>query len=315
MGKEQYFIITTLIVGIITALPKDRVVFEIDSPKIQNKAHEDIIPHIASKLPSQDTCGKRKAPSFRIVGGSDSDLGVWPWMVALGYMGKDDGNDSIIWSCGGTLISNKHVLTAGHSVANTGRSILTVARLGDLNLDSTIDDWVTPLDVPIERVIQHEKYNKTAFSYDIGLVILKNDITFTTFIQPICLPLSPDMKNIDMGNNLPFITGWGKTDTVEEPSSSLKEVRVPIIDNEYCQWMIYRELKQVRGVVIDDRKLCAGEQGKSACSGDSGGPLMWLKKKQFYLIGINSYGQVECGVTPDVYTKVSSYIDWILENI
>jgi hypothetical protein len=53
---------------------------------------------------------------------------------------------------------------------------------------------------------------------------------------------------------------------VEEPSSSLKEVRVPIIDNEYCQWMIYREMKQERGVVIDDRKLCAGEQGKSACS-------------------------------------------------
>jgi hypothetical protein len=51
------------------------IVFEIDSPKTQNKAHEDIIPHIASKLPSQDTCGKRKAPSFRIVGGSDSDLG------------------------------------------------------------------------------------------------------------------------------------------------------------------------------------------------------------------------------------------------
>jgi len=49
--------------------------------------------------------------------------------------------------------------------------------------------------------------------------------------------------------------------------------------------------------------------------GDSGGPLMWLKKKQFYLIGIHSYGQVQCGVTPDVYTKVSSYIDWILENI
>jgi hypothetical protein len=30
--------------------------------------------------------------------------------------------------------------------------------------------------------------------------------------------------------------------------------------------MIYREMKQERGVVIDDRKLCAGEQGKSACS-------------------------------------------------
>lgn len=29
------------------------------------------------------------------------------------------------------------------------------------------------------------------------------------FIQPICLPLSPAMKNIDIENNLPFIAGWG----------------------------------------------------------------------------------------------------------
>jgi len=29
----------------------------------------------ASKLPAQSTCGKRKAPSFRIFGGSESELG------------------------------------------------------------------------------------------------------------------------------------------------------------------------------------------------------------------------------------------------
>jgi len=48
--------------------------------------------------------------------------------------------------------------------------------------------------------------------------------------------------------------------------------------------------------------------------GDSGGPLMWLKEKQFYLIGISSYG-VGCGNNPSLYTNVSVYIDWVLENI
>jgi len=48
--------------------------------------------------------------------------------------------------------------------------------------------------------------------------------------------------------------------------------------------------------------------------GDSGSPLMWLKEKQFYLIGISSYG-LGCGDNPGLYTNVSSYMDWILENI
>jgi hypothetical protein len=133
------------------------IVFEIDSPKTQNKAHGDIIPHIASKLPSQDTCGKRKAPSFRIAGGIESDLGwihlfiilnlfvyicvlkikssiklskphdhagVWPWMVALGYESKNDVNGSVKWMCGGSLISKQHVLTAGHCEGTRGSIIL-----------------------------------------------------------------------------------------------------------------------------------------------------------------------------------------------
>jgi len=48
--------------------------------------------------------------------------------------------------------------------------------------------------------------------------------------------------------------------------------------------------------------------------GDSGGPLMWFKEKQFYLMGIVSFGKI-CGVSPAVYTNVASYTDWILENI
>uniref|UniRef100_A0A2S2NA03 Venom protease n=1 Tax=Schizaphis graminum TaxID=13262 RepID=A0A2S2NA03_SCHGA len=308
MRKELYFIITTLIVGIITALPNDKIVFETDSPKIPSKSHEDIS-NFESKLPSKDACGKRKAPSFRIAGGIDSDLGVWPWMVALGYQTKNDVNGSLQWMCGGTLISKHHALTTGHCVVSRGNIILKIARLGDMNLDPSIVDWVTPLDVPIERVILHKEYNSMSIINDIGLVILKNDITFTTFIQPICLPLSPVLKN-DIGNNLPFVAGWGTTENGGKQSSSLKQVQIPIIDMEYCKWLFYDNKR----IVMDYRNICAGETGKDSCSGDSGSPLMWLKEKQFYLIGISSYGK-GCADNPSLYTNVSSHIDWILENI
>ncbi|CAH1738371.1 venom protease-like [Aphis gossypii] len=307
MGKEQYFIITTLIVGIVTALPKDHIVF-MDKSNIPSKTFVEES-SFASKLPSQATCGKRKAPSFRIMGGSDSELGAWPWMVALGYKDVNNINSSIEWLCSGTLISNTHVLTGSTCFKNPESMKLTVARLGELNLDPTIDDGATPLDVPIERVIQHEEYNTPRFANDIGLIVLKNKVNFNTFIQPICLPLSPDMKNIDMGDSLPFVAGWGTTESSGPRSSSLKEIQIPITNMTECK-KLYESLK----FSIDDRVICAGEKGKDTCQGDSGGPLMWLKEKQFYLMGIVSFGK-KCGVSPAVYTNVASYTDWILKNI
>ncbi|KAE9537836.1 hypothetical protein AGLY_005808 [Aphis glycines] len=320
MGKEQYFIITTLIVGIVTALPKDHIVF-MDKPNIPSKTFGEKS-SFASKLPPQATCGKRKAPSFRIMGGSDSELGwkffylgvhdltgAWPWMVALGYKDVNNINSSIEWLCSGTLISNTHVLTGSSCFNNPERMELAVARLGEMNLDPTIYDGATPLDVPIERVIQHEEYNTPRLANDIGLIVLKNKVNFNIFIQPICLPLSPGMKNIDMGDSLPFVAGWGTTESSGPTSLSLKEVQIPIINMTECK-KLYEGLK----FSIDDRVICAGEKGKDTCQGDSGGPLMWLKEKQFYLMGIVSFGK-RCGVSPAVYTNVASYTDWILKNI
>lgn len=44
---------------------------------------------------------------------------------------------------------------------------------------------------------------------------------------------------------------------------------------------------------------------------------MWSKRNQFYLIGVVSYGFAECGDPghPGVYTRVASYMDWILDRI
>jgi len=53
----------------------------IDKPNIPSKSFADKS-SFESKLPSQATCGKRKAPSFRIMGGSDSELG-WTFLFII----------------------------------------------------------------------------------------------------------------------------------------------------------------------------------------------------------------------------------------
>ena len=42
----------------------------------------------------------------------------------------------------------------------------------------------------IKKLITHPDYNNETFNNDIGLIKLKNSVTFSQFISPICLPLT-----------------------------------------------------------------------------------------------------------------------------
>jgi secreted trypsin-like serine protease len=51
--------------------------------------------------------------------------------------------------------------------------------------------------------------------------------------------------------------------------------------------------------------------------GDSGGPLLVVNSgdNKNYLVGLTSFG-FGCGTSfPSIYTRVSSYIDWIEEKV
>uniref|UniRef100_K1QYE6 Chymotrypsin-like elastase family member 1 n=1 Tax=Magallana gigas TaxID=29159 RepID=K1QYE6_MAGGI len=45
--------------------------------------------------------------------------------------------------------------------------------------------------------------------------------------------------------------------------------------------------------------------------GDSGGPLVCLDRSQYVVAGVSSWGDVECGFHPSIYTKLSESLSWI----
>lgn len=67
--------------------------------------------------------------------------------------------------------------------------------------------------------------------------------------------------------------------------------------------------------------ICAGGRKQDTCRGDSGGPLVRDVSENYninwYLYGITSFGTKSCGLEgiPGVYTRVTSYMDWIREQV
>lgn len=97
----------------------------------------------------------------------------------------------------------------------------------------------------------------------------------------------------------------------------LLQARLPLVTNEECK-EAYKILSP-----IWYKQMCAGGQNDvETCLGDSGGPLQGhgiytdgtVRVIQY---GIVSYGPQQCGIAgiPGVYTRVSYYMDWILDNM
>ncbi|OAD59342.1 Serine proteinase stubble [Eufriesea mexicana] len=235
----------------------------------------------------------------RIVGGQNADPGEWPWIAALFNGGRQ--------FCGGSLIDDKHVLTAAHCVANMNSwdvARLTV-RLGDYNIKTNLE--VRHIERRVKRVVRHRGFNSRTLYNDIALLTLNEPVPFTKQIRPICLPSGSQLYS----GKIATVIGWGSLRESGPQPAILQEVSIPIWSNSECK---SKYGAAAPGGIVDSF-LCAGRAAKDSCSGDSGGPLM-VNDGRWTQVGIVSWG-IGCGKGqyPGVYTRVTHFLPWISKNL
>ncbi|CAL4158803.1 unnamed protein product, partial [Meganyctiphanes norvegica] len=245
------------------------------------------------------TCGENILQGSRIVGGTETMLHEWPWQVALRYRSSTGQQ-----FCGGSLISPSWVLTAAHCVQDLTTSQIVVS-IGDHD-KTTGSDTSHTVHRYITQKIVHSDYNANTIINDISVIELSSPVQYSPGISPVCLPTSQRTQLFD-GEGA-TVTGWGTTSFQGSSSDVLLEVTLPVISNPECA--------SLYGFSIRGDQVCTYEEGKDSCQGDSGGPLVWLDDDGHYQqIGIVSYG-IGCAARnrPGVYTRVTSFIDWIEQN-
>lgn len=267
-----------------------------------------------ANIPSTQVCGVDGGD--RIHGGTATDIDEFPWVALLEYTTKKGKN----FYCGGVLINNRYVLTAAHCVKGkelTAAIQLTGVRLGEWDLRNKTDCQEAlcsgpPTDVAIEETVAHKGYNPLNPSQhnDIALVRLAQPVQFSRFVKPICLPFdfSP---NYEVGDKFD-VAGWGKTEIGTDSQVKLK-VKVPVRPKSDCIQRYQRE-----GLSIGSDQFCAGgEKGKDSCKGDSGGPIMSRSGRNWYAMGVVSFGPSPCGLLgwPGIYTNAVSYLEWIVAHM
>ncbi|KAL9907690.1 venom peptide isomerase heavy chain-like [Glossina fuscipes fuscipes] len=259
----------------------------------------------------KDNCGISRGLINRVVGGAVAKQGTYPWIAALGYRDMNGGGGEILkFLCAGSLITLKYIVTSAHCINPN----LTIARLGAHDLMKVFES--TARDYHIKTMKIHDNFDLVTIANDVAVIELTTEAHLSDFIAIICLPEGNHFLTHNFVGLRPFLAGWGASKHHGKTSFVLTDVQVPIVSRERCKQKYKSEFNFLE---FTEKLLCAGSVNADACQGDSGSPLMLPQlvgaTYRYFLLGIVSYGY-ECARPnfPGVYTRISSYLDWIKNN-
>ncbi|XP_019879948.2 brachyurin-like isoform X2 [Aethina tumida] len=223
----------------------------------------------------------------RIMGGTEAPKHSYPWQAALVV-------DRILL-CGGSLISEYYVLTAG-SCTSQAKKMLVI--LGAHYIDQA---EYTTQKIWSASVTTHPDYRDsfTGRVNDIGVVLLSTPATLNSYVRVVPLANS---RSGSFNSVSATLSGWGATSYFSSRiSSALRTVKLTTTRNIICQIL-------ADFTIIRSTNICT--YGCGGWAGDTGGALI----SNGVQIGIFSSGGICALAMPSIFTRVSEYEDWIYYN-
>jgi hypothetical protein len=226
-----------------------------------------------------------------IVGGADVAIADHPWQISL----QADG----FHFCGGSIISDRWIVTAQHCIDGEVASRLTVVA-GTSRLSRASSGQSRR----VARIIPVSGYSTPERGKDVALLELASPLTLGGSVQAIGIATAAD--NVTSAGLTATVTGWGTLRSGGSSPDTLKGVNVPLVDMATAQ--------RVYGSLTADQ-LAAGGDGRDSCQGDSGGPLTVNSARGRLLVGVVSWG-AGCGDpgVPGMYARVPAFADWIAQQ-
>nr|XP_039269459.1 coagulation factor IX-like isoform X1 [Styela clava] len=259
----------------------------------------------------------------RVVGGDDAPDNAWPWQASILVAVVESGNINVEktlkrWelTTAGTIINKQWILTVTHPVQHMvpkyfyRQSVIVVGVSSRSSVKYTIKDTVQMFK-PLKYIL-HEKFNKTTFENDIGLIKLGErlfpkstvpfvnikEITFNAAVRPVCLPCTQKcvMRGWDKNKKCEaegeflvkpgikiVLTGFGTRETdhnIQSFPDRLQQVVLEVGNKKSCQRGINDIIffHKVGSFDLYNSTFCTvssvPHKVMTGCYGDGGGPVV-----------------------------------------